>query len=91
MNHTSSTQRACAKLTTQLAKGDTIKVAGLGQFTVAAVRPYGSQALILLAWDNLAVITGRDVIWQPVLPGTRLYLHGYQPCQACDGKGITWR
>jgi hypothetical protein len=91
MNPASSTQQACAKVTTQLGKGDAIKVAGLGLFTVRAVRPYGSQALILLAWDNLAVITGRDVTWQPVIPGTRLYLHGYEPCHACDGKGITWR
>ncbi len=86
-----ATQPACAKVTTQLASGDAIKVDGLGLFTVRAVRPYGSQALILLAWDNLAVITGRNVTWEPVIPGTRLYLHGYEPCQACEGNGITWR
>jgi len=76
------------KLTTQLTRGDHIHIDGLGGFAVTHAQPFGSNALIRLAWENLAVITARDVRWQAITPGERIYLHGYQPCGQCDGKGI---
>ncbi len=78
------------KLTTQHSRGEQITIDGLGGFAVIRPEPYGSQALIRLAWDNLAVIAPRDATWTAASPAAALYLHGYQPCPACDGKGITF-
>ena len=61
-----------AKLTTQLSRGDLITIDGLGAFAVLRSEPYGSQALIKLAWDNLAVIAPRDITWTAVSPATAL-------------------
>ena len=79
-----------AKLTTQLSRGDLITIDGLGARAVTRCEPYGSQTLIRLAWDNLAVIAPRDITWTAVSPATALFVHGYQPCPACGGKGITF-
>ena len=79
-----------AKLTTQLTRGDLITIGGLGAFAVIRPEPYGEQALIRLAWDHLAVIAPRDITWKATSPATALFVHGYQPCPACDGKGITF-
>ena len=78
------------KLTSQLTRGDLITLDGLGGFTVTTVEPYGTQALIRLATANLAVISARDVRWHAITPGSAVYLHGYQACEACDGKGIVF-
>ena len=51
-----ATTAQVAKLTTQLSRGDLITLDGLGAFAVTRTEPYGTQALIRLAWDNLAVI-----------------------------------
>jgi hypothetical protein len=77
------------KLTTQLSRGDLITIDGLGAFAVTRAEPYGEHALIRLAWDNLAVIAPRDATWTATSPATALLVHGYQPCPACDGRGIT--
>jgi hypothetical protein len=45
-----------AKLTTQLSRGDLLHIDGLGAFAVIRPEPYGTQALIKLTWENLAVI-----------------------------------
>ena len=79
-----------AKLTTQLTRGDLITIDGLGAFAVTRSEPYGSQALIRLAWENLAVIAPRDITWKATSHATTLFVHGYQPCKHCDGKGITF-
>ena len=79
-----------AKLTTQLTRGDLITIDGLGGFAVLRSEPYGSQALIRLAWENLAVIAPRDITWKATRPATALLVHGYQPCEHCDGRGITF-
>jgi hypothetical protein len=78
------------KLTSQLARGDLIALDGIGGFTVTSVQPYGTQALIQLATANLAVICERDVRWHALIPQSPVYLHSYQPCGACDGKGIVF-
>ena len=78
------------KLTTQLTRGDHIHIDGLGGFAVTHAQPFGSNALIRLAWENLAIITARDTRWQAITPAERIYLHGYQPCGQCDGKGIVF-
>jgi hypothetical protein len=57
-----------AKLTTQLTRGDLITIDGLGAFAVLRPEPYGSQALIRLAWENLAVIAPRDITWKANSP-----------------------
>ena len=80
--------RPAVKLTSQLTRGDHIRIGGLGGFAVLHAQPLGSQALIRLAWENLAVITARDVRWHAITTAERIYLHGYQPCPECDGKGI---
>jgi hypothetical protein len=80
--------RPVVKLTSQLTWGDHITLDGLGGFAVTHAQPFGSKALIRLAWENLAVITARDVRWHAITPGTPIYLHGYQPCPECDGKGL---
>ena len=76
-----------AKLTTQLSRGDLITIDGLGAFTVIRPEPYGSQALIRLAWDNLAVVAPRDITWTAITPATALLVHGYQPCLALRRQG----
>ena len=76
------------KLTSQLTRGDHITIDGLGGFAVIGAQPFGSKALIRLAWENLAIITDRDTRWQAITQGSAVYLHGYQPCSECDGKGI---
>jgi hypothetical protein len=81
----------CAKHTTQLAKGDVIHISGLGGFTVESVAPYFSQAVIRLAFGQLAVICDRDLTWNPVITGAPVYLHGYDACPGCGGRGIIWR
>ena len=86
----SATRQREVKLTSQLGRGDLIALDGLGGFTVTSVEPYGTQALIKLATANLAVICARDVRWSALTPGSALYLHGYQACGACDGKGIVF-
>jgi hypothetical protein len=78
------------KLTSQLNRGDLITLDGLGGFTITAVEPYGTQALIRLATANLAVICARDVRWHAIAPDSPVYLHGYQACDACHGKGIVF-
>ncbi len=78
------------KLTSQLTRGDLITLDGLGGFTVTSVEPYGTQALIKLATANLAVITERGTRWQALTAGCPVYLHGYQPCAECGGKGIVF-
>jgi hypothetical protein len=78
------------KLTTQLTRGDLIALDGLGGFTVTSVQPYGTDALVRLATANLAVITARDVRWSAIAPDVPVYLHGYQACDACHGKGIVF-
>jgi hypothetical protein len=83
-----ATRRHAVKLTTQLTRGDHIKIDGLGGFAVVQAQPFGTNALIRLAWENLAVITARDTRWHAITPSTPIYLHGYQPCPECDGKGI---
>jgi hypothetical protein len=79
-----------AKLTSQLARGDLIALDGIGGFTITSVEPYGTQALIKLATANLAVICARNVRWSAIAPDVPVYLHSYQPCGACDGKGIVF-
>ena len=81
-------RRPAVKLTSQLTRGDRIRIDGLGGFAVTHAQPFGSKALIRLGWENLAVITARDVRWQAITPRDPIYLHGYQPCTECDGKGI---
>jgi len=88
MNKTDVMRVPAIKLTTQLTRGDFIKIDGLGGFAVSRTVPYGDQALICLGWENLAVIASRDLRWNAITPGTPIYLNGYQPCPECDGKGI---
>ena len=76
------------KLTSELTRGDQITLDGLGGFAVTHAQPYGTQALIRLAWENLAVITARDARWHAITPNAPIYLHGYQPCPECQGKGL---
>jgi hypothetical protein len=78
------------KLTSQLNRGDHITLHGLGGFAVLSVQPFGTQALIRLATDNLAVITERHTRWHAITPGAPIYLHGYDPCPECHGKGIVF-
>jgi hypothetical protein len=78
------------KLTSQLCRGDLIALDGLGGFTVTSVEPHGTQSLIKLATANLAVICARNVRWTAITPGSALYLHGYQACGTCNGKGIVF-
>jgi hypothetical protein len=86
----STGRNQAVKLTSQLARGDLIALDGLGGFTVTSVQPYGTRALIQLATANLAVICERDVRWHTLIPQSPVYLHSYQPCGACDGKGIVF-
>jgi len=86
--HPDPALRPVVKLTTQLSRGDHIHIDGLGGFAVTHAQPFGTNALIRLAWENLAVITARDTRWQAVTLSERIYLNGYQPCGECDGKGI---
>jgi hypothetical protein len=81
-------RRPAVKLTTQLTRGDHITIDGLGGFAVVHAQPFGPKALIRLAWENLAVITARDTRWHAITQGSPVYLHGYEPCPECDGKGI---
>jgi hypothetical protein len=83
-------QRNCVKLTSQLTRGDHIHIDGLGGFAVVHAQPFGSKALIRLAWENLAIITARNTRWRAITPGSPVYLHGYEPCPECDGKGIVF-
>jgi hypothetical protein len=76
------------KLTTQLSRGDLLKVDGLGAFAVLRPEPYGSQALIKLTWENLAIIAPRDATWAVTSPADPVRVHGYQPCQHCHGTGL---
>src|SRR6201999_826804 len=78
------------KLSTQLTRGDMITLDGLGGFTITSVQPYGTDTLIRLATANLAVVTARDVRWHALSPGVPVYLHSYQACGACNGKGIVF-
>jgi hypothetical protein len=72
-----ATTTQVAKLTTQLTRGDLIRIDGLGAFAVTRAEPYGGQALIRLAWDNLAVIAPRDATWTATRP----------PCPSRPRKG----
>ena len=90
MTGRNQTARQAVKLTSQLARGDLIALDGIGGFTVTSVEPYGTQALIRLATANLAVICARDVRWAAIAPDSPVYLHGYQACDACHGKGIVF-
>ena len=47
-----------------------------------------TQALIKLAWDNLAIIAPRDATWTVTSPAEPVRIHGYQPCEACHGTGL---
>jgi hypothetical protein len=83
-------RQQAVKLTTQLTRGDLIALDGIGGFTVTSIDPYGTQTLIRLATANLAVICARDVRWHAITPGSALFLHGYQACDTCHGKGIVF-
>jgi hypothetical protein len=88
--HQPASRHQAVKLTSQLARGDLITLDGLGGFTITTIEPYGTQALIKLATANLAVICARDVRWHALTQGSAVYLHGYQACEACHGKGIVF-
>ena len=88
--HQPTGHHQAVKLTSQLTRGDLITLDGLGGFTITTVEPYGTQALIKLATANLAVICARDVRWHALTQGSAVYLHGYQACEACHGKGIVF-
>ena len=91
MTATSGTGRhQTVKLTSQLARGDLIHLDGLGGFTVTATQPFGVDALVRLATASLAVVCARDVRWHALSPDAPIYLHGYQACEACNGKGIVF-
>jgi hypothetical protein len=45
-------RRPVVKLTSQLTRGDRIRIDGLGGFAVVHAQPFGSKALIRLAWEN---------------------------------------
>jgi mono/diheme cytochrome c family protein len=47
-------------------------------------------ARLKLATASLAVICARDVRWHAITQGSALFLHGYQACDACHGKGIVF-
>jgi hypothetical protein len=68
--------------------GDLLKIDGLGAFAVIRPEPYGSQALIKLGWDNLAIIAPRDATWTVTSSADPVWLHGYQPCGHCHGTGL---
>jgi hypothetical protein len=76
------------KLTTQLTRGDLLKIDGLGAFAVIRPEPYGSQALIKLGWENLAIIAPRNLAWTITSPADPVRIHGYQPCETCHGTGL---
>ena len=78
--------RPVVKLTSQLTRGDHIHIDGLGGFAVTHAQPFGTQALIRLAWENLAVITARDTRWQAITPTERIYLHGSSPAANATAK-----
>ncbi len=84
------TGQPAVKLTSQLARGDFIHLDGIGGFAVTSIQPYGEQALVRLATENLAVICPRNVRWDAITAGSPVYLHGYQACEACHGKGIVF-
>lgn len=88
MTTTHDQGRRAVKLTSQLTRGDHIRLDGLGGFAVTGAQPFGARALIRLAWENLAVITTRDTRWHAITPHSPIYLHGYEPCPECDGKGL---
>jgi hypothetical protein len=88
MNTTHDHGQQVVKLTSQLTRGDHITLHGLGGFAILSAQPFGTKALIRLATENLAVITERHTRWQAITPGAPIYLHGYQPCPECDGKGL---
>ena len=90
MTTASTGRHQAVKLTSQLTRGDLIHLDGLGGFTVTATQPFGGQALIRLATASLAVVCARDVRWHAITPDAPIYLHGYQACEACNGKGIVF-
>ncbi len=75
------------KTSPELWCADSVHIAGLGRFAVAAppVELPGHEVLIRLAWERLAVVAAIDAQWETTSLHPPIYRH--RSCPACGGSG----
>ncbi|WUI00962.1 hypothetical protein OHR68_03830 [Spirillospora sp. NBC_00431] len=81
------------RTTAELRRGEAIYVRGIGTIPVAAVLPLPrGQMLIVLARDDLAVISTPGAEWDAVCPAAPVeFLARATFCSTCRGVGRTCR
>lgn len=82
------------KPTTALAPGESVKIPGLGAFTIAAgpIPMPHRQVCVPLGWSRLAIVAPHDAQWDAVSLDPPIWRH--RPCLACGGSGRrpgSWR
>lgn len=82
-----------ARMTRELRRGEAIYVRGIGTVPVVSVMPLPrGQALIVLARDDLAVISTPDAEWEALCPQAPVeFLARVTFCATCRGVGRTCR
>jgi hypothetical protein len=76
------------KTTMALEPGDSVRIAGLGRFAVAAAPvslQSGGQVVVPLGWERLAIVADPAATWEARTVEPPLWQH--RPCRACGGSG----
>ncbi|MFI7028385.1 hypothetical protein ACIBK1_06720 [Microbispora rosea] len=75
------------KATTELAPGDSVRIAGLGTFAVAAAPAILNRAHVVvpLGWERLAILAHPDATWDAASVTPPIWRH--RSCRACGGSG----
>ncbi|MFC9975209.1 hypothetical protein ACFVH6_30375 [Spirillospora sp. NPDC127200] len=92
MMRPAETATATTRTTRELRKGDAIHVRGIGAVAVVGTLALpGGQMLILLARDDLAVVSTPDARWDALCLTAPLFTATVTFCSACRGVGRTCR
>jgi hypothetical protein len=75
------------KTTTQLAPGESVRIAGLGVFAIAATPTTlpGGTTVVPLGWDRLAILADAGAVWDAA--GVQPPIWKHRSCRACGGSG----
>ncbi|WP_214412316.1 hypothetical protein [Sphaerisporangium fuscum] len=76
-----------SKTTTALTPGESIRIAGLGTFAIAAVPALltPGQAVVPLGWERLAILAHPQATWDATSITPPIWRH--RSCRFCGGSG----
>lgn len=76
-----------AATTSRLAPGDSVRIAGLGTFAVAAapILVRADLVAVPLGWERLGIVAHPAAVWDACSVDPPIWRH--RPCRACGGSG----